>query len=207
MPIKRLAYIFVAMLALASIACAQQKDAQSPNQPANPPSAEKDGSPAEQSKNNILVAYFSATGVTEGVAQQLAEVTGGRLHKIQPEKPYSAEDLDWHNKQSRSSVEMADKKSRPAITGNPQTLAEYDIIYVGFPIWWYTAPTIINTFVETNDLKGKTVIPFATSGGSGIEKACEDLKAAYPDVNWKDGKLLNGTDKDELRSWTASHKK
>ena len=125
MPIKRLAYIFVAMLALASIACAQQKDAQSPNQPANPPSAEKDGSPAEQSKNNILVAYFSATGVTEGVAQQLAEVTGGRLHKIQPEKPYSAEDLDWHNKQSRSSVEMADKKSRPAITGNPQTLAEY----------------------------------------------------------------------------------
>ena len=148
-----------------------------------------------------LVAYFSASGVTEGVAKQLAEVTGGDLHKIQPEQPYTDADLDWRDKQSRSSVEMQDKKSRPAITDKLANMQDYDVVYVGFPIWWYTAPTIINTFMESYDFKGKTVIPFATSGGSSIKKACEDLKAAYPDVNWKEGKLLNRAGEKELESW------
>ena len=148
-----------------------------------------------------LVAYFSASGVTEGVAKQLAEVTGGDLHKIQPEQPYTDADLDWRDKQSRSSVEMQDKKSRPAITDKLANMQDYDVVYVGFPIWWYTAPTIINTFMESYDFKGKTVIPFATSGGSSIRKACEDLKAAYPDVNWKEGKLLNRAGEKELESW------
>ena len=148
-----------------------------------------------------LVAYFSASGVTEGVAKQLAEVTNGDLHKIQPEQPYTDADLDWRNKQSRSSVEMQDKNSRPAITNKLTNMQDYDVVYVGFPIWWYTAPTIINTFMEAYDFKGKTVIPFATSGGSSIKKACEDLKAAYPDVNWKEGKLLNRVSKQELETW------
>ena len=148
-----------------------------------------------------LVAYFSASGVTEGVAKQLADVTGGELHKIQPEQPYTDADLDWRDKQSRSSVEMQDKKSRPAITNKLANMQDYDVVYVGFPIWWYTAPTIINTFMESYDFKGKTVIPFATSGGSSIKKACEDLKAAYPDVNWKEGKLLNRAIKQELEAW------
>ena len=148
-----------------------------------------------------LAAYFSASGVTEGVAKQLAEVTGGDLHKIQPEQPYTDADLDWRDKQSRSSVEMQDKKSRPAITDKLANMQDYDVVYVGFPIWWYTAPTIINTFMESYDFKGKTVIPFATSGGSSIKKACEDLKAAYPDVNWKEGKLLNRAGEKELESW------
>ena len=148
-----------------------------------------------------LVAYFSASGVTEGVAKQLTEVTGGDLHKIQPEQPYTDADLDWRDKQSRSSVEMQDKKLRPAITDKLANMQDYDVVYVGFPIWWYTAPTIINTFMESYDFKGKTVIPFATSGGSSIKKACEDLKAAYPDVNWKEGKLLNRAGEKELESW------
>ena len=152
----------------------------------------------------VLVAYFSASGVTEGVAKQLAEVTGGDLHKIQPEQPYTDADLDWRDKQSRSSVEMKDKNSRPAITNKLANMQDYDVVYVGFPIWWYTCPTIINTFIEQYDLKGKTVIPFATSGGSNIDKACDDLKAAYPDINWKPGKLLNGTTQEELQEWVKS---
>ncbi|MBR4926331.1 MAG: NAD(P)H-dependent oxidoreductase [Prevotella sp.] len=146
----------------------------------------------------VLVAYFSASGTTEGVAKQLAEVTGGDLHKIQPEQPYTDADLDWRNKQSRSSVEMQDKNSRPAITNKLPNMQDYDVVYVGFPIWWNTAPTIINTFMEAYDFKGKTIIPFATSGSSSIKKACEDLKATYPDVNWKEGKLLNHVSKQEL---------
>ena len=155
----------------------------------------------EDEVNKVLVAYFSASGVTKGVAQQLAEVTGGTLHEIKPAQPYTDADLDWHNKQSRSSVEMQDKSSRPAITDKLKNMQDYDIIYVGFPIWWYTCPTIINTFMEAYDFKGKTIIPFATSGGSSIKKACEDLKATYPDVNWKEGKLLNRASKKDLVDW------
>lgn len=166
-------------------------------------------SQANKTKENkdmkVLVAYFSASGMTKGVAQQLAEVTGGTLHEIKPEQPYTDADLDWHDKQSRSSVEMQDKTSRPAITGKFKNMQDYDIVYVGFPIWWYTCPTIINTFMEAYDFQGKTVIPFATSGGSSIKKACEDLKATYPNINWKDGKLLNRASKDDLKKWVESN--
>lgn len=154
----------------------------------------------------VLVAYFSASGVTKSVAQQLAEVTGGTLHEIKPAQPYTDADLDWRNKQSRSSVEMQDKSSRPAITNKLADMNDYDVVYVGFPIWWNTCPTIINTFMESYDFQGKTVIPFATSGGSGIRKACEDLKASYPNVNWKEGKLLNRASKDDLKKWVENNK-
>ena len=192
-------HLFVAIMALAAIslgACTQKQSEQtsSSNNAQNP------------KEMKTLVAYFSASGVTKGVAQKLAEVAGADLHEITPEKRYTDADLDWHNKQSRSSVEMADKNSRPAITDKLENMADYDVIYVGFPIWWYTAPTIINTFMESYDFKGKTVIPFATSGGSTIEQACKDLKATYPDVNWKDGKLLNRATADDLRKWVDSNK-
>jgi flavodoxin len=165
-------------------------------------SACSQGNKAKESKEmKVLVAYFSASGVTKGVAQQLAEVTGGTLHEIKPAVAYTDADLDWRDKQSRSSVEMQDKSSRPAITDKLTNMQDYDVIYVGFPIWWYTCPTIINTFMESYDFKGKTVIPFATSGGSSIKKACEDLKATYPDVNWKEGKLLNRVSKKDLEDW------
>ena len=160
----------------------------------------------ENKEMKVLVAYFSASGVTKGVAQQLAEVTGGTLHEIKPEQPYTDADLDWRNKQSRSSVEMQDKKSRPAITGKLADMKDYDTVYVGFPIWWYTCPTIINTFIEAYDFQGKTVIPCATSGGSSIKKACTDLKAAYPNLNWKEGKLLNRTSKTDMQKWVENNK-
>ena len=153
-----------------------------------------------------LVAYFSATGTTKAVAQQLAEVAGADLHEIKPEQPYTDADLDWRDKQSRSSVEMQDKHSRPAITAKLQNMQDYDVVYVGFPIWWYTCPTIINTFMEAYDFSGKTLIPFATSGGSGIKKSCADLKAAYPQLTWKEGKLLNRVSKDELKQWVEDNK-
>ena len=154
----------------------------------------------------VLVAYFSASGVTKSVAQQLAEVTGGTLHEIKPAQPYTDADLDWRNKQSRSSVEMQDKSSRPAITNKLADMNDYDVVYVGFPICSNTCPTIINTFMESYDFQGKTVIPVATSGGSGIRKACEDLKATYPNINWKDGKLLNRASKDDLKKWVENNK-
>ena len=181
---KRIAFIMTALLTMSLSACSQ---------------ASKVKENKEMKK--VLVAYFSASGVTKGVAQQLAEVTGGTLHEIKPAVAYTEADLDWRNQQSRSSVEMKDKSSRPAITDKLTNIQDYDVIYVGFPIWWYTCPTIINTFMESYDFKGKTVIPFATSGGSSIKKACEDLKATYPDVNWMEGKLLNRASKKDLEDW------
>lgn len=148
-----------------------------------------------------LVAYFSATGTTEAVAKTLSQVTGGTLYEIKPEVEYAAADLNWRDKTSRSSVEMADKSSRPAMVKDLQDASSYDVVYVGFPIWWYTAPTIINTFLGTYDFSGKTVVLFATSGSSGIEGAVKDFKAAYPAINWKEGKLLNGATPEAIREW------
>ena len=134
-----------------------------------------------------LVAYFSATGTTARVAEKLSDAIGADLFEIAPEVPYTKEDLDWMNKESRSSIEMRDEKSRPEIAVKRDNMAEYDVIFVGFPIWWYVSPTIINTFLESYDLTGKTVIPFATSGGSGMGKTNEKLS-----VSCKGGKLLEG---------------
>ncbi len=145
-------------------------------------------------------AYFSATGTTKEAATQLAKAANADLYEIVPEKPYTSADLAWNDDNSRSSVEMKNPKSRPAIKGKVENLGQYDTVYVGFPIWWYTAPTIINTFVESNDLKGKTVITFATSGGSTVTKATKDLKAAYPGINWKEGSLLNGRTLQEAKA-------
>ena len=203
---KKIVMMLVALLTMSLSACSQgnKKESKEMNgRSSESHSARTNGRVVtdEDEVNKVLVAYFSASGVTKGVAQQLAEVTGGTLHEIKPAQPYTDADLDWRNKQSRSSVEMQDKSSRPAITDKLKNMQDYDIIYVGFPIWWYTCPTIINTFMEAYDFKGKTVIPFATSGGSSIKKACEDLKATYPDVFWKEGKLLNRASKKELEDW------
>ena len=148
-----------------------------------------------------LVAYFSATGTTEQVAKELADVTGGTLYEIKPEVKYTAADLDWHDRNSRSSVEMMNKNSRPAIIKDLNDADGYDRIFIGFPVWWYTAPTIINTFIETYGFEGKTVILFATSGGSTIDKANKVFAAAYPTINWKPGKTLNGASKAAIKVW------
>jgi len=169
----------------------------------NSQSQSKQDAQQPEGQGKALVAYFSASGVTEGVAKELAAVTGGTLYKIDPEQPYTDADLDWRDSTSRSTVEMKDLSSRPAIKGGGKVdnVAQYDTVFVGFPVWWYTAPTIINTFIEANDFKGKVMIPFATSGGSTIDKSAADLAKAYPDLNWQPGRLLNGANQDTIRTW------
>ena len=162
---------------------------------------------AKEDQSKVLVAYFSATGTTKKAAEQLAEVTNADLFEIVPEQLYSEADLDWRNDKSRSSVEMKDLSSRPAVKngGKVDNIDQYEVVYIGFPIWWYTAPTIINTFIEANNLEGKVIKPFATSGGSTIEKSTEDLKKTYPKLNIKEGKLLNNIERAELQNWTQQN--
>ena len=148
-----------------------------------------------QSKNNAmkktLVVYFSATGTTKAAAQQLAKEHNADLYEITPEVPYTAADLDWRDKNSRSTIEMKDKSSRPAIAGHCENIADYDTVWIGFPVWWYTAPTIINTFIEAHDLSGKVLNVFATSGGSGVEGSANDLEKTYPQYTWGESRLMN----------------
>ncbi len=140
-----------------------------------------------------LIAYFSASGVTARVAREMAQAVDADLYEIRPEQPYTSADLDWMDKRSRSTLEMNDPASRPAIAQAVENMAQYDTVLVGFPIWWYVEPRIVDTFLESYDFSGKTVIPFATSGGSGIGKAEESLRAHCPGAVWKKGQLLNGS--------------
>lgn len=153
----------------------------------------------------ILVAYFSASGVTAKAAWKLSEAIGADLHEIKPEVPYSSADLNWMDKKSRSSVEMNDPSSRPTIAEKLADMEKYDVVFVGFPIWWYVAPTIINTFLESYDFSGKTIIPFATSGGSGMGKTNEKLGPSCPGATLLQGKLLNGNlSEDSSKNWVKN---
>ena len=152
-----------------------------------------------------LVAYFSATGTTAAAAKKLAEAAGADLYEIKPAVPYTKEDLNWMNKKSRSSVEMNDKSSRPELADKNAAISGYDLVLVGFPIWWYVAPTIINTFLESYDFMGKKIVLFATSGGSGFGRAVESLKGSCPGAEIAEGKILNQLpDAAELRQWVES---
>lgn len=155
----------------------------------------------ERSNHRILIAYFSATGTTARAAEKLANATDGELYAIVPAQPYTSADLDWNDKQSRSSVEMNDPKLRPAIKSKKENITDYDVVFIGYPIWWNLAPRIINTFIESHDLKGKTVIPFATSGGSTLAGSAAALKKNYPTLNWREGRLLNRADEKSIRNW------
>lgn len=156
---------------------------------------------SKQSNHRVLVAYFSATGTTARAAQKMADATGGELYAVTPAQLYTDADLDWNDKQSRSSVEMNDAKDRPALGGKRLDVSDYDVVFIGYPIWWNLAPRIINTFIESHDLKGKTVIPFATSGSSSITGSAATLKRSYPALNWKEGRLLNRADEKTIRTW------
>ena len=151
-----------------------------------------------------LVAYFSASGVTAKVADMLADAVGADIHEIQPKVPYTKADLNWMNKKSRSSIEMADKKIRPEIAESNVRIEEYDVVFLGFPIWWYVAPTIINTFLEKYDFSGKKIVLFATSGGSKFGNTVEELKISVADnVEIVEGKLLNGRQSiASIKEWT-----
>lgn len=153
----------------------------------------------------ILVAYFSASGVTARLAKSLADVVKADLFEIKPEVPYSHADLDWTNQKSRSSIEMKNLSFRPPVAKKLSNMEDYDVIFLGFPIWWYIAPTIINTFLESYDLKGKKIIPFATSGGSSMGKTNEKLKPSCNGATLYDGKVLNGMQpKAVLKAWVDS---
>ena len=151
-----------------------------------------------------LVAFFSASGVTAKVAEKLSDTIGADLFAIEPKVPYTKADLDWMDKNSRSTLEMKDPASRPEIARVRDNMEEYDTVFVGFPIWWYVAPTIINTFLESYDMTGKTIIPFATSGGSGMGKTNEKLMPSCKGAKLLDGKVLKANvEAKELNDWVA----
>lgn len=193
---KKLVYMFAIALMLG--ACQNNKT-----------NADGEAAATDSAAKTTLVAYFSASEVraTERVAKNLAEATDADLFEIVPSMAYTTEDLDWKDEQSRSTIEMKDSTSRPEVISKVENMDQYTTIYVGFPIWWYTAPRIINTFLEQYDLTGKSIIPFATSGGSDMGKSGEDLKkASAPNANWiLPGKVLNGNPPvDSLKAWVET---
>ena len=148
---------------------------------------------------NVLVAYFSASGVTKGVAEKIADENGYDIFEIVPKEIYTPQDLDWTDKNSRSTIEMNDKEFRPPIIESCD-VSGYDTVVIGFPVWWYTAPSIINTFIESLDLSGKTIKAFCTSGGSGIDKCVSDLQTTYPELNFEKGMRFRG-DTSKAKEW------
>lgn len=184
---KIISIISAAIIAMSISACAQNKSNKIEN--------------TESMNKKVLVAYFSATGTTARVAKTIAELVQATLYEIRPQQEYTVEDLDWNDKQSRSSVEMNDASARPALVGDVDNIGQYDVVFLGYPIWWDLAPRPVYTFIESNNLKDKTVIPFATSGGSPISGSIKDLKSKYPQINWGNGRLLNGSNKNTVGKW------
>ena len=150
-----------------------------------------------------LVAYFSASGVTKSYAEKLAKAADADLFEIKPEVPYTKADLDWMDKNSRSTVEMKNPDSRPEIAEKLADMAKYDTVFLGFPIWWYVAPTIVDTFLESSEFSNKAIIPFATSGGSGMGKTSDVLRKVCPDADIKDGKVINNMSESALADWAG----
>ena len=165
--------------------------------------AQNKGDSNMQTDNKQLIVYFSATGTTARAARTIADITGGTLYEIVPQQSYTSDDLDWNDRQSRSSVEMSNPQVRPVLKDTKLDVAAYDVIFIGYPIWWNQAPRIINTFIESHDLNGKTLVPFATSGGSGISNSVRELRKIYPDLEWLDGKLLNGASRNSIQNWVG----
>ncbi len=152
-------------------------------------------------QSKIMIVYFSATGTTADAAYMIADITGGKLFEIVPQQAYTSEDLNWHSKKSRSSVEMNNPQSRPALQEDQEDIVSCKTIFIGYPIWWDLAPRVINSFIEKHNLAGKTLIPFATSGGSSINNSVVELRKAYYDLNWQDGRLLNGSSREAIQHW------
>lgn len=152
---------------------------------------------------DTLVAYFSCSGETEAQAKLIAATVGADIYKIEPKTPYTDADLDWHDKNSRSSVEMRDMSARPEILGGVHNMNSYKVVFIGFPIWWYVAPSIIKSFLDSYDFGGKKLVCFATSGSSGIEKAEAVLKSYCKTAVWLDGKLVNGMTADDIKTWVS----
>lgn len=164
-----------------------------------------DAETPETQGNKVLVAYFSATGTTEGVAEHIANGLNADIYEIMPEEPYTDADLNYNDNNSRSTIEMNDSTSRPAISGSVADMDQYDIVFIGYPIWWGEAPRIVSTFVESYNFSGKTVVPFCTSGGSGVGSSASNLEQLTSDATWMEGRRLNGSDsQDTVMEWVNS---
>lgn len=187
---KNLKVIMVAVAATFLAACSQ--------------SGQKAEQKVEEEAQRTLVVYFSATGTTKAVAEKIAAATGGDLLEIEPVQPYTDADLNWRDSTSRTTIEMHDLQFRPEMKSPVTDAADYDVIYLGFPIWWDLAPTIVNTYLDAAALDGKTVVPFATSGGSPIDNSAKELKKLYPDIDWQEGRLLNDATDESVAEWVGS---
>ena len=197
---KKIILLFATLFTLCTSGSCQSDKKQQENTKAEQKTAKS------ENQMKTLVAYFSATGNTKAAAEKLANVTGGELFEIVPEQPYTAADLDWRDKQSRSTLEMKDAKSRPAIKSKVDDISKYDVIYVGFPIWWYIAPTIINTFLEQYDFSGKTIVPFFTSGGSEAGETVKHLQPSAPKAKILPAENLTGDNEASIKKWVESLK-
>ena len=186
---KHLTLIIVALVAMTGLlaACTQKK--------------QDSAATAIENNSNVMVCYFSATGTTEKAAQRIADLTGGALHNIAPEVAYTDSDLNWRDSLSRSYVEMHNRDFRQALKDSVTDMSDYSVVFIGYPNWWNTHPTIINTFIESNNLQGKTIIPFMTSGGSDITNSEKELHEAYPELNIAKGLLMNGVSDEEIKEW------
>ena len=209
---KVISLILASVFALALTACGakepQTQETPAPTEaaaPAEMPAAPVESAAAEApqtAEGGVLVAYFSATGTTKGVAERLASAVGGDLYEIVPAEPYSDADLNWNDRESRSTKEQNDKSARPGIASETLDLSGYATIYVGFPIWWGEEPRILDTFVESYDFSGKTMIPFCTSSSSGIGSSGRNMEKLTSGATWLDGKRFGGSvSGDELRAW------
>lgn len=165
---------------------------------------EKPAETADEPATKTIVCYFSATGTTAEAAKRIAEQTGATLYEIKPEVAYTDADLDWTDDQSRCSIEMHDPEARTAIGGELPDMKEYEVVFIGYPNWWNTHPTIINTFIESTDLEGKTIVPFMTSGGSSIDNSLKQLRETYPTLQIHDGILMNHVSDSELETFLTS---
>lgn len=161
----------------------------------------------DKKNDKALVVYYSETGTTEAIAKKISQVTGARLYRIEPTQPYSTADLDWQDDNSRSTKEMNDRTARPAIKNGKVNLDGIDTVYLGYPIWWDQAPRVVNTFIEDNDLSGKKIITFCTSGETSIDGSVRQLKTDYPTLDFVKGKRLNGDSVNEIEKWISSLKK
>ncbi len=207
---KWISMITVICLLLSLTACGAGSGTDSNTEPslaqpqAETPSTEASAEPTEEAIKTLVV-YFSATGNTKSVAEEIVRLTGADLYEIVPADPYTAEDLNYNNNDCRANQEMNDASARPAIGSEVIDISAYDTVFVGYPIWWGTAPRIINTFLDTYDLSGKTVLPFCTSGGSGISKSVSDIRAAEPDADVRDGLRASGANDSSIESWISDN--
>lgn len=163
----------------------------------------RSGNSSGKGQAKILIAYFSCTGNTKHAAEKIAQITRGDLYAITSAKPYTMADLDWRNDKSRSSLEMSDSAARPALADKKIDISSYDIIYLGYPIWWGVCPRLINTFLESYDFGGKKVVPFATSGSSSIDKSESELHGRYKDISWGRGLLMNAASRQDIENFNG----